>query len=133
MAVVASSRAVGPRYRRPEVAANAGYAPTALPAISAAAPVHGGEALLLHSGGAFWTLVGKQTAAQYQNTVIAAYQNVVDTLHASLPDADALADAAETESAAKVIHDLTRRQMEVGYVNYLSPDEVSPCAIHCFR
>jgi len=98
--------------------------------------------LLFGSGGPFWTLVGgvtqpvfaggtllhtkraadaalKQAAAQYQNTVIGAYQNVADTLHASLSDADALAGAVETENAAKVTYDLTRRQMEVGYVNYL--------------
>ena len=98
--------------------------------------------LLFRSGGPFWTLVGgvtqpvfaggtllhtkraasaalKQAAAQYQNTLITAYQNVADTLHASLSDADALAGAVETENAAKVAYDLTRRQMEVGYVNYL--------------
>jgi NodT family efflux transporter outer membrane factor (OMF) lipoprotein len=97
---------------------------------------------LFRTGGPFWTLVGsvtqpifeggtllhnkraasaalKQAAAQYQNTVITAYQNVADTLHASLSDADALAGAVETENAAKVTYDLTRRQMEVGYVNYL--------------
>ena len=97
---------------------------------------------IFRSGGPFWTLVGgvtqpvfaggtllhtkraadaalKQAAAQYQNTVIGAYQNVADTLHASLSDADALAGAVETENAAKVAYDLTRRQMEVGYVNYL--------------
>jgi outer membrane protein TolC len=98
---------------------------------------------LFHSGGAFWTLIGgvnqpifaggtllhtkraasaalRQAAAQYQNTVITAYQNVADSLHACLSDAEALADAVETESAAKVTYDLTRRQMEVGYVNYLA-------------
>ncbi|HEX2790248.1 MAG TPA: efflux transporter outer membrane subunit [Steroidobacteraceae bacterium] len=98
--------------------------------------------LLFSSGGPFWTLVGgvtqpvfeggtllhakraasavlKRAAAQYQSTVITAYQNVADTLHASLSDADTLAGAVETENAAKVTYDLTRRQMEVGYVNYL--------------
>ena len=98
---------------------------------------------LFRGGGSFWTIVGgvtqpvfaggtllhtkraaeaalKQAAAQYQSTVIAAYQNVADTLHASLSDADALAGAVEAESASKVTYDLTRRQMEVGYVNYLA-------------
>jgi NodT family efflux transporter outer membrane factor (OMF) lipoprotein len=98
---------------------------------------------LFHSGGAFWTLVGgvnqplfaggtllhnkraasaalTQAAAQYQNSVITAYQNVADSLHASLSDAEALAAAVETESAAKVAYDLTRRQLESGYVNYLA-------------
>jgi outer membrane protein TolC len=62
----------------------------------------------------------KQAATQYQSTVIAAYQNVADTLHASLSDADALAGAVEVERASKVTYDLTRRQMEVGYANYLA-------------
>jgi len=98
---------------------------------------------IFRSGGPFWTLVGgvtqpvfeggtllhtkraadaalKQAAAQYQNTVITAYQNVADTLHASLSDADALTADAQAENSAKVTYDLTRRQMEVGYVNYLN-------------
>ena len=98
---------------------------------------------LFRSGGPFWSVVGgvsqpifdggtllhrkraadqalKQAAFQYQATVITAYQNVADTLHAALSDADALGAAVAAESAAKVALDLTRRQMEVGYVNYLS-------------
>jgi NodT family efflux transporter outer membrane factor (OMF) lipoprotein len=100
-------------------------------------------AWLFRSGGPFSTIVGgitqplfeggtllhtkraaqaalKQATAQYQSTVIAAYQNVADTLHASLSDADALAADVEAENSAKVTYDLTRRQMEVGYVNYLA-------------
>jgi outer membrane protein TolC len=61
----------------------------------------------------------KQAAAQYQSAVITAYQNVADTLHASLSDADALAANVEAEKAAKVTYDLTLRQMQVGYVNTL--------------
>jgi NodT family efflux transporter outer membrane factor (OMF) lipoprotein len=99
--------------------------------------------LLFRSGGPFWTLVGgvtqpvfeggtllhnkraasaalQQAAAQYQSAVITAYQNVADTLHATLSDADTLAGAVETENAAKVTYDLTRRQLEDGYVSYLS-------------
>jgi NodT family efflux transporter outer membrane factor (OMF) lipoprotein len=99
-------------------------------------------AWMFRSGGPFWTLVGgvtqpifeggtllhrkraaddalKQAAAQYQSSVLTAYQNVADTLHASLSDADALAANVRAENAAKVTYDLTRRQMEVGYVNYL--------------
>ena len=98
---------------------------------------------LFRSGGPFWNLVGdvtqpifqggtllhkkraaqqalKQTAAQYQSTVITAYQNVADTLHASLSDADTLAAQVDAENVAKVTYDLTRRQMESGYVNYLT-------------
>ena len=100
-------------------------------------------AWMFRTGGPFWTLVGgvtqpvfeggtllhrkraasaalKQAAAQYQSTVITAYQNVADTLHASLSDADALAADVRAENSAKVTYDLTRQQMEVGYVNYLA-------------
>jgi NodT family efflux transporter outer membrane factor (OMF) lipoprotein len=98
---------------------------------------------MFRHGGPFWNLVGdvtqpifqggtllhrkraaqqalKQAAAQYQSAVITAFQNVADTLHASLSDADALAAQVDAEKAALVTYDLTRRQMETGYVNYLT-------------
>lgn len=98
---------------------------------------------LFRTGGSFWNVVGdvsqpvfhggtllhqkraaeqavKQAAAQYRSTVITAYQNVADSLHATLSDADALAADWEAEKAAKVTLDLTQRQLEVGYVNYLT-------------
>jgi NodT family efflux transporter outer membrane factor (OMF) lipoprotein len=62
----------------------------------------------------------KQAAAQYQSSVLTAYQNVADTLHASLFDAAALAANFRAENAARVTYDLTRLQMDVGYVNYLT-------------
>jgi NodT family efflux transporter outer membrane factor (OMF) lipoprotein len=100
-------------------------------------------AWMFRSGGPFWNLIGdvtqplfeggtllhrkraanqalKQAAAEYQSAVITAYQNVADALHASLSDADALAANVDAENAAKVTYDLTRRQMESGYVNYLT-------------
>jgi NodT family efflux transporter outer membrane factor (OMF) lipoprotein len=100
-------------------------------------------AWMFRTGGPFWTIVGgvsqpifeggtllhkeraakaalAQTAAQYQSTVLTAYQNVADTLHASLFDADALAADVRAETSAKVTYDLTRRQMEAGYASYLS-------------
>jgi NodT family efflux transporter outer membrane factor (OMF) lipoprotein len=100
-------------------------------------------AWMFRTGGPFWNLVGgvtqplfqggtllhrkraaddalRQAAAQYQSSVITAYQNVADTLHASLSDADALAANVRAESAARLIYDLTRRQMETGYVSYLT-------------
>jgi NodT family efflux transporter outer membrane factor (OMF) lipoprotein len=61
-----------------------------------------------------------QAAAQYRSTVISAFQNVADTLHALLCDADALKAAVASEQAAKVTLDLTRRQSQVGYVNFLT-------------
>ena len=37
-----------------------------------------------------------------------------------MSDADELAADVRAENAAKVTYDVTRRQMEVGYVNYLT-------------
>jgi NodT family efflux transporter outer membrane factor (OMF) lipoprotein len=98
---------------------------------------------LFRSGGPFWSLIGdvsqplfaggtlwhtkraadqalRQAAAQYQTTVITAYQNVADTLHAMLSDADALAADLAAERAAKITLDLTREQMQDGYVDYVA-------------
>jgi NodT family efflux transporter outer membrane factor (OMF) lipoprotein len=98
---------------------------------------------LFRSGGPFWSLIGdvsqpifaggtlwhtkraadqalKQAAAQYQSAVITAYQNVADTLHAMLSDADALAADRAAERAAKVTLDLTHEKMQDGYTDYLS-------------
>jgi NodT family efflux transporter outer membrane factor (OMF) lipoprotein len=61
-----------------------------------------------------------QAEAQYRGTVISAFQNVADTLHALVSDASALSAAVEAEQAAKVTLDLTVRQSKVGYVNYLT-------------
>ena len=89
---------------------------------------------MFSSGGPFWSLFGdvsqplfeggtllhqkraasaalRQAAAQYRSAVITAYQNVADTLHVSLSDADALAADVEAENSAKLTYDLTRRQM----------------------
>ena len=61
-----------------------------------------------------------QAAAQYRSTVLNAFQNVADTLHALQSDADAVKAAAAAERAAKRTLDLIRRQLELGYVNYLA-------------
>jgi NodT family efflux transporter outer membrane factor (OMF) lipoprotein len=98
---------------------------------------------MFRHGGPFWSLYGdvtqpvfqggtllhqaraakdalKQAAALYQGTVIAAYQNIADTLHVSLADAETLKQDVEAENSAKVTYDLTRRQMQAGYVTYLT-------------
>jgi NodT family efflux transporter outer membrane factor (OMF) lipoprotein len=98
---------------------------------------------LFAKGGPFWTLIGdasqpifeggtlwhtkkaadealKQAAAEYQSTVLQAYQNVADTLHAVVTDADALAAAADAERAAKKALDLAQKRREDGYGDYLS-------------
>ena len=98
---------------------------------------------MFRSGGPFWTLVGgvtqpifqggtllhneraakaalRQAAAQYQNTVIVAYQNVADTLHASISDADTLAADVDAETSSKLTYDLMQGQLQSGYVSYLT-------------
>ena len=61
-----------------------------------------------------------EAEAQYRSTVITAFQNVADTLHALESDAEALKAAAAFEGAAKRSLDLVRKQFEVGYINYLA-------------
>jgi NodT family efflux transporter outer membrane factor (OMF) lipoprotein len=98
---------------------------------------------MFRHGGPFWSLYGnvsqpvfqggtllhqeraaqqalKQAAALYETTVMSAYQNVADTLHLSLSDADALAADVDAENSARVTYDLTQRQMQAGYVAYLT-------------
>jgi NodT family efflux transporter outer membrane factor (OMF) lipoprotein len=61
-----------------------------------------------------------QAAAQYRTTVLTAFQNVADTLHALYSDADALKAAVAAEEAARVTMNLTQKQLQAGYVNYLA-------------
>jgi len=98
---------------------------------------------LFGSGNGFWSLSGTvtqsifdgfallhkeraaraafdQAAAEYKSTVITAFQNVADSLLALKYDADALKAAAEAERATRVQRDITRRQLDLGQVNYLS-------------
>jgi NodT family efflux transporter outer membrane factor (OMF) lipoprotein len=85
---------------------------------SVSQPVFDGGTLLHRERAADQALL--QAAAQYRGTVIAAYQNVADTLHALISDADALSAAVDAEVAAKKTLDLTQAQMNRGYVNYLT-------------
>ena len=101
-----------------------------------------GSQLFTQSAG-FWTLAGavtqpifqggallhKERAAraayvlaseQYRSAVLAAFQNVADTLNALDQDANALKAAAAAKDAAGVTLDLARRQWKSGYANYLS-------------
>ncbi|MGA8865089.1 MAG: TolC family protein [Gallionella sp.] len=59
-----------------------------------------------------------QAGADYRSTMIAALQNVADTLHVIQSDAEALKAASTSEQAARNALDLTRKQYQVGYVNY---------------
>jgi len=62
-----------------------------------------------------------QADEEYRSTVLTAFQNVADTLHALEQDADGLKAAVAARDAAKVTLDLTTRQMQAGYVSYLAP------------
>ena len=98
---------------------------------------------MFSTGGPFWSIVGNasqtlfdggtlrhrqraaeqtlvQAKAQYRITVIAALQNVADTLHAIQTDADALAAQAQAEEAAKTTLAVTTDQRDAGYVNELT-------------
>jgi len=117
-----------------------------LPQFSITGAAGGGAnefAWMFRDGGPFWSLVGSvsqplfaggtllhekraanqgllQAAAQYQQTVLTAYQNVADTLHAILADARELAATHAAERAARVTLDLTREQMEDGFADSLA-------------
>ncbi len=61
-----------------------------------------------------------QSAAQYRSTVLTAFQNVADVLHALYSDADALAAAVAAEQAASTTLELTQQQLQSGLVGYLA-------------
>jgi NodT family efflux transporter outer membrane factor (OMF) lipoprotein len=78
---------------------------------------HGGE--LLHKERAARAAFDQATE-QYRSTVLTAFQNVADSLHALQQDADALKAAAAAKDAAGVTLELARKQFQSGYANYLS-------------
>ena len=59
-----------------------------------------------------------QAGADYRRVVITAFQNVADTLHAILFDAEYLKAALHSEMALKEIAELTRKQYDLGYASY---------------
>jgi NodT family efflux transporter outer membrane factor (OMF) lipoprotein len=98
--------------------------------------------LFMTPGTAFWTLAGnvaqtvfdagtllhkeraavaafEEAAAMYRSTVIAAFQNVADALHALQSDADTLKAAYAAERAAFKSLEIARRQLQLGAINYL--------------
>jgi NodT family efflux transporter outer membrane factor (OMF) lipoprotein len=117
-----------------------------LPQFSLSAAL-GGQATKIQqmfwSSGTFWSVLGSasqpvfdagtlrhrqnaaeqalaQAAAQYRSTVLTAWQNVADALHALYADADALKSALAVEQAARVTLHLTQQQFRVGYANGLA-------------
>jgi NodT family efflux transporter outer membrane factor (OMF) lipoprotein len=61
-----------------------------------------------------------QAAAQYRSTVLSAFQNVADTLHAIQCDADAVKAAVVAEQAASKSMAIAHRQQELGDIGYLA-------------
>jgi NodT family efflux transporter outer membrane factor (OMF) lipoprotein len=61
-----------------------------------------------------------QAAAQYQATVVSAFQNVADSLRALQADADALAAATASEKAAARSLSIVQKQLDLGQIAYLS-------------
>ena len=98
--------------------------------------------LFITPGTAFWTVAGNvaqtvfdagtllhkeraaeaafdQAAAMYRSTVIAAFQNVADTLHALQSDAETLKATYAAERAAFKSLEIARRQLQLGAIGYL--------------
>jgi NodT family efflux transporter outer membrane factor (OMF) lipoprotein len=61
----------------------------------------------------------EQAAAQYRSTVLNAFQNVADVLHALQSDADAVKATLRAERAAAESLAIARRTMELGATSYL--------------
>jgi len=61
-----------------------------------------------------------EARAQYRSTLVKAFQNVADTLQALGADAAALQAAAAAAQAARTSLDITRKQLQLGAVNYLA-------------
>lgn len=61
-----------------------------------------------------------QASEMYRSTVLTAFQNVADSLNALQQDAEALKTAAAAKDAAAITLDLTQKQLQTGYANYLS-------------
>lgn len=81
------------------------------------APIFEGGALLHQQRAAKAAYV--EASEQYRSTVLAAFQNVADTLVALDQDAKALQAAALAEQAAKTTYDLAQRQVKDGYAGTL--------------
>lgn len=61
-----------------------------------------------------------QALYQYRSTVLAAFQNVADALHALRYDAESLAAAATVERKALETLQIAQRQLELGDTSYLA-------------
>ncbi|MGH7942210.1 MAG: efflux transporter outer membrane subunit [Limisphaerales bacterium] len=85
---------------------------------AAMAPIFQGGALMHRERAA--RAAYAQAAEQYRGTVLAAFQNVADTLNALEQDANALRAAANALAAARVTLNLARQQAQAGYASGLT-------------
>ena len=86
--------------------------------VDAATPIFQGGTLLHQERAA--KAAYRQAAEQYRSAVLAAVQNVADTLTALEQDADALKAAKAAADAAHITLDLAQRQWQGGYAGYLA-------------
>jgi NodT family efflux transporter outer membrane factor (OMF) lipoprotein len=87
--------------------------------VQVAQPIFQGGALLHKERAARAAFV--RANEQYRSAVIAAFQNVADTLAALEHNADALQAAAASEQAAAATLEVVRAQQLAGYAGYLQP------------
>jgi len=85
-------------------------------AASVSQTIFDGGTLKARSRAAEQALIG--AGAQYRSTVIAALQNVADTLYTIQSDASVLKAAAAGAQAATISAELARKQYQLGAVNY---------------
>jgi NodT family efflux transporter outer membrane factor (OMF) lipoprotein len=81
-------------------------------------PIFNGGALQARKRGA--EAAYEAAAAQYQTTVLGAFQNVANTLRALELDAETLRAQAESESLSRQSLDLVSRQFKIGATSYLN-------------
>lgn len=81
-------------------------------------PIFNGGALQARQRGA--VAAYKQAAAQYQSTVVGAFENVANVLAALENDAESLRAQAEAESLSRQSLDLVTRQFQIGATSYLA-------------
>ena len=86
--------------------------------VNATAPIFQGGQLLHQERAA--KAAYTEAAEQYRSTVLAAFQNVADTLTALEQDAEALQAAKTAADAANLTLDLAQRQWHDGYASYLA-------------
>jgi len=122
--------AVANRFPNITLSANLGLVATAIAQLFTTGSefwsVGGNVAQPIFQGG---TLLHRQRAAEaalsealavYRGTVLTAFQNVADALHAVQSDAEALQAAVDAERAAAKSLSITRSQLALGDVSYLA-------------